>query len=204
MEIGSYLLAGGIAYLLGSIPSGYVLARLRGNVDIRQTGSKRTGATNVLRTLGWKAAAPVFGGDFLKGVLAILIARLITHGDPAADVIAGLAALVGHNYSIYIGFKGGRGVTTGLGALAVISPLVMFITTIIGIAIIARSRYVSLGSVLGSGSLPVTMLAVVLLLGQPFPHFLFGLLGGTFVIVSHRDNIYRLLHGTERKLGQRA
>lgn len=204
MEIGSYLLVGGIAYLLGSIPTGYVLARLRGNANLLHQGSKRTGATNVLRTMGWKTAAPVFGGDFLKGVLAILLARLLTHGDPTADVVAGLAALLGHNYSIYIGFKGGRGVTTGLGALAVISPPVMVVTTLVGIAIIARSRYVSLGSVLGSGTVPITMLIVVILLGQPFPHLLFGLLGAAFVIASHRDNIYRLLHGTERKLGRRA
>ncbi len=204
MEIGSYLLAGSIAYLLGSIPTGYVLARLRGNSNLLHQGSKRTGATNVLRTMGWRVAAPVFVGDFLKGVLAILLARWLTHGDPTADVVAGLAALVGHNYSLYIGFKGGRGVTTGLGALAVISPLVMVVTTLIGVSIVARSRYVSLGSVLGSITVPITMLLVVILLGQPFPHFLFGLLGGAFVIVSHRDNIYRLLHGTERKLGQRA
>ncbi len=204
MQYALYLLVGGLAYLLGAIPTGYLLARLRGNINILQQGSKRTGATNVLRTMGWKAAAPVFAGDFLKGVVAILVARLITHSDPTADVIAGLAALVGHNYSIFIGFKGGRGVTTGLGALMVISPLVMVITTSIGVAVVARSRYVSLGSVLGSGTVPVTMLVVVVLLGQPFPHFLFGLLGAAFVILSHRDNIHRLLHGTERKLGQRA
>ena len=204
MDIGSYLLVGVIGYLLGSIPTGYVLARMRGNANLLQQGSKRTGATNVLRTMGWKLAAPVFAGDFLKGVLAILVARLLTHSDPTADVVAGLAALVGHNYSVFIGFKGGRGVTTGLGALVMISPLVMVITTLIGIAVIARSHYVSLGSVLGSGTVPITMLIVVVLLGQPFPHFLFGLLGAAFVIASHRDNIHRLLHGTERKLGQRA
>jgi glycerol-3-phosphate acyltransferase PlsY len=204
MEIGAYILTALFAYLLGSIPTGYVLARLRGNANLLQQGSGRTGATNVLRTMGWKVAAQVFAGDFLKGVLAILMARLMTGSDPTADLVAGLAALMGHNYSVFIGFKGGRGVTTGLGALAVISPIVMAVTTIIGVAIIARSRYVSLGSVLGSGTVPISMLIVVLLLGQPFPHFLFGLLGAAFVIVSHRDNIQRLLRGTERKLGQRA
>lgn len=203
MEIGQYVLAGLVAYLLGSVPTGYAIARLRGNVDLLQLGSKRTGATNVLRTLGWRAAAPVFAGDFLKGVVAILLARLITQGDPIADVVAGLAALVGHNYSVYIGFKGGRGVTTGLGTLAVIAPLGLLIAAAIGVAIIAWSRYVSLGSVLGSCTVPVTLLVSVFLLGQPFPHFLFGFVGAAFVIVSHRDNIVRLLQGTERKLGQR-
>jgi len=203
MEIGLYLLAALVAYLLGSIPTGYVIARLRGNVDLLQLGSKRTGATNVLRTMGWKAAAPVFCGDFLKGVVAILIARALTQGDPIGDVAAGLAVLAGHNYSVFIGFRGGRGVTTGLGTLAVIAPVVLVVSAAIAIAIIAWSRYVSLGSVLGSCTVPVVLLISVLLLGQPFPHFLFGLLGAAFVIASHKDNIQRLLNGTERKLGQR-
>lgn len=203
MQVGQFLIAGLVAYLLGSIPTGYVIARLRGNVDLFQMGSKRTGATNVLRTMGWKAAAPVFAGDFVKGAAAVIIARLLTQSDPTGDVVAGLAALVGHNYSLYIGFKGGRGVTTGLGALVVIAPLVFVITAIIGVGIIAWSRYVSLGSVLGSCTVPVTLLISVFLLGQPFPHFLFGLLGAAFVVLSHRDNIVRLFRGTERKLGQR-
>ena len=202
-QVGQFLLVGLFAYLLGSVPTGYVIARLRGNVDLLQLGSKRTGATNVLRTMGWKAAAPVFAGDFLKGVFAVLLARLLTQGDPVADVVGGMAALIGHNYSLYIGFKGGRGVTTGLGTLLVIAPLVFTIAAIIGVSIIAWSRYVSLGSVLGSCFVPVALLVSVFLLGQPFPHFLFGLIGAAFVIISHRDNISRLLHGTERKLGQR-
>ncbi|MGI5835029.1 MAG: glycerol-3-phosphate 1-O-acyltransferase PlsY [Chloroflexota bacterium] len=203
MQVDQFLIVGLLAYLLGSIPTGYVIARFRGNVDLLQHGSKRTGATNVLRTMGWKAAAPVFAGDFLKGVAAVILARLITQGDPTGDVVAGLAALVGHNYSLYIGFKGGRGVTTGLGALVVIAPQVFAVAAIIGVAIIAWSRYVSLGSVLGSCTVPITLLVSVFLLGQPFPHFLFGLLGAAFVIISHRDNIVRLFRGTERKLGQR-
>ncbi|MHB0870635.1 MAG: glycerol-3-phosphate 1-O-acyltransferase PlsY [Chloroflexota bacterium] len=204
MDIQSYLLTAAAAYLLGSIPTGYVLARLRGNVDLLKMGSKRTGATNVLRTMGWRAAAPVLAGDFVKGIAAILIARLLASGDPTADVVAGMAALLGHNYSLYIGFRGGRGVTTGLGALVVIAPLAMAVAAAIGVAIIAWSRYVSLGSVLGSCTVPVAMLPMVLLLGQPLPHFLFGLLGAAFVVISHRDNISRLLKGTERKLGQQA
>ncbi|MGE5618956.1 MAG: glycerol-3-phosphate 1-O-acyltransferase PlsY [Sphingomonadaceae bacterium] len=203
MPISTYLFVAAAAYLLGSIPSGYILARLRGNVDLLNKGSRRTGATNVLRTMGWRAAAPVFAADFVKGIAAVLIARLLVPGDPTADVVTGMAALFGHNYSLYIGFKGGRGVTTGLGALAVIAPAAMAIAAAIGIAIIAWSRYVSLGSVLGSCTVPFAMLLLVLLLGQPLPHLLFGLLGAAFVILSHRDNIQRLLNGTERKLGQR-
>ncbi len=204
MDLLSYAAAAAGAYLLGSFPSGVVLARLRGNVDILNQGSKRTGATNVLRTMGWKAAAPVFALDFVKGMLAVAAARLISGGDPYADVAAGLAALLGHNYSLFIRFHGGRGVTTGLGAVLVISPIAWVITVAIGLGIVARTRYVSLGSVVGAGLVPLFMLALVLAAGQPFPHLMFGLLGGAFVIVSHKDNIDRLLRGTERKLGERA
>jgi acyl phosphate:glycerol-3-phosphate acyltransferase len=204
MNLVSYAAVAAAAYLLGSFPSGVVLARLRGNVDILNQGSKKTGATNVLRTMGWKAAAPVFAMDFVKGMLAVAAARLITGGDPSADVIAGLAALLGHNYSLFIRFRGGRGVTTGLGAVAIISPVAMLITLAVALLIVARTRYVSLGSVVGAGLVPFSLLALVIAAGQPFPHLMFGLLGGAFVIVSHKDNINRLLHGTERKLGERA
>lgn len=203
MSLFLYAVVAVVAYLFGSIPSGYVLARLRGK-NILNQGSKKSGATNVLRTLGWKAAAPVFAADFVKGMLAVVAARLISGGDPTADVVAGLAVLLGHNYSVFIRFRGGRGVTTGLGAMAVISPIAMLITTAIGALIVARTRYVSLGSVVGAGMIPFSLLALVIAAGQPVPHLLFGLLGSAFVIASHRDNINRLIHGTERKLGERA
>ncbi|HEX2988178.1 MAG TPA: glycerol-3-phosphate 1-O-acyltransferase PlsY [Chloroflexota bacterium] len=204
MNLLSFVAVAVAAYLLGSFPSGVVLARLRGNVDILNKGSKRTGATNVLRTMGWKAAAPVFAMDFVKGILAVAAARIISGGDPYADVIAGLAALLGHNYSLFIRFRGGRGVTTGLGAVAVISPVALLVAAVIGVVIVARTRYVSLGSVVGAGMVPLALLPLVLAAGQPFPHLMFGLLGSAFIIASHRDNIGRLLHGTERKLGERA
>lgn len=199
-----YLLAVLVAYLLGSIPSGYVVARLRGNVDILKRGSGRTGATNVLRTVGWRAAAPVFAGDFAKGVAAIVAARLLAGGDPAADLLAGMAALLGHNYSVFIRFKGGRGVTTGLGTLAVIAPAAMAIGAAVGIATIAVTRYVSLGSILGACCVPFILLALVLLIGQPQPHLVYAVIGSAFVVASHRDNIGRLIRGTERRLGEKA
>ncbi|HZK67374.1 MAG TPA: glycerol-3-phosphate acyltransferase, partial [Chloroflexota bacterium] len=128
----SLLLATLVSYAVGSIPPGYLVARLSGNVDLRQQGSGRTGTTNVLRTLGWKAAGLVFLGDFAKGAVAIIATRIITGGDPLADLLAGLAVMVGHNYSLYLGFKGGRGVVTGLGVLAAIAPLVLAICGGIG------------------------------------------------------------------------
>lgn len=199
----SLLLATLVSYAVGSIPPGYLVARLFGNVDLLQKGSGRTGTTNVLRTLGWKAAGLVFLGDFAKGAVAIIATRIITGGDPLADLLAGLAVMVGHNYSLYLGFKGGRGVVTGLGVLAAIAPLVLAICGGIGVVVIALSRYVSLGSILGSAAVPFCLLALVLIAGQPWPHLAYGLIGAAFVIVSHRDNIQRLLSGTERKLGQR-
>src|SRR6476646_9901893 len=113
------LLAG---YLIGAIPTGVVVARVYGRVDLTQVGSRRTGATNVLRTLGPGAAAIVFVGDFLKGVVAVLLAAVVGAGAPWPQALAGLAAVVGHSYSPFIGFKGGRGVTTGLGAALVLWP----------------------------------------------------------------------------------
>jgi glycerol-3-phosphate acyltransferase PlsY len=200
----SYLLVGLGAYLLGGIPTGLLVARRYRSVDLLKHGSGRTGTTNVLRTLGWKAAGAVFLGDFAKGVAAIGVARMIAPGDPMADLIAGLGALVGHNYSPYIGFKGGRGVAAGLGTLLVVAPVALLVVAVVGVSVIALTRYVSLGSILGSCAAPLVLLVLVLTLGQPQPHLAYALAGALFVVASHRDNIGRLLRGTERKLGERA
>lgn len=204
MALINYILAAVAAYLLGSIPTGYIVARSHRNVDILQTGSKRTGATNILRTLGWQAALVVFLGDFLKGIAAVAVARALTGGDPAADVAAGFMAMAGHTFSLFLGFKGGRGVTTGLGAISLISPIAALVCAIVALSTMAVTRYVSLGSILGACSVPVTMVVLVIMgLGAPV-HLLFGGAGALFIVVSHRDNIARLLNGTERKLGRRA
>jgi len=198
-----YVVAALAAYLLGSIPTGYLVARMHPNVDLLRQGSKKTGATNVLRTLGWRAAAIVFGGDFAKGVAAVLIARLLAGGDPVADVLAGVAAILGHNYSLFIGFRGGRGVTAGLGSLAVMAPVAMLAVAVVAVSVIGISRYVSLGSVIGACVTPIAVLVMVLAFSQPLPHLLFAVAGSALVVASHRDNIGRLLNGTERRLGER-
>ncbi len=203
MQILYYLVAAIAAYLIGSFPTGYLVARRHRNVDLLQQGSRRTGATNVLRTLGWRAAGIVFGGDFLKGMAAVMVARGLAGGDPLADVLAGLAAMLGHNYSLYLRFRGGRGVTTGLGSLAVMVPPAMVAVAILALSIIGLSRYVSLGSILGACAAPIAVLVMVLAFGQPAPHLLYALAGATVVVASHKDNIVRLLNGTERKLGER-
>jgi glycerol-3-phosphate acyltransferase PlsY len=197
-----------VGYLLGSIPTGMIVARVYRNVDLTAYGSGRTGATNVLRTLGSGAAAIAFAGDFLKGLLAVLVVRyLIAAGDgsnlPWLQLIATIAAVLGHSYSIFIGFRGGRGVVTGFGATVVAAPLAMLIALVVGAVLIAVTRYVSLGSIVGSALAGLLLCWLAVSTGEP-AWAVWGVLVGGFIVVAHRDNIERLLAGTERKLGERA
>lgn len=180
-----------------------IVARVYRNVDLTAHGSRRTGATNVLRTLGTGAAAIAFGGDFLKGLLAVLAARLLIAPDDAwIQLVAAIAAVLGHSYSLFIGFKGGRGVVTGFGATIVAAPLLMLIAFAIGALLVALTRYVSLGSVVGAALGGVLLCGWAAVTGQP-AWAVWGILVGGFIIVAHKDNIERLLAGTERKLGER-
>jgi acyl phosphate:glycerol-3-phosphate acyltransferase len=213
-------------YLLGGVPSGVLAGRAFGNVDPRAFGSGKTGATNVLRTLGPGPAALVVVGDIIKGALAVLLARYIYFDavvgfpihitaatarmlhvyQPWAEALAGLAAVLGHTYSVYIHFTGGRGVLTGAGAMVVMSPLSVLVGLIGAIVPISLTRYVSLGSILGAATVAITQLVLFLVNPRlfPLPHLLFAILGAGYIIVLHRDNIERLRSGTERKLGQAA
>ena len=195
-----------LAYLLGSIPTGYLAGKLLKGIDIREHGSKSTGATNVLRTLGVWPAALVLLIDVLKGAAAVLLARWLVAAAPAdlqgleswAVCLAGLAAILGHSRSIWLGFSGGKSVATGLGVLLAMSWLVgLGALAIFGIAL-AISRIVSLSSILAA------LLAniLVLVLPHPLPYQLMVLAGGLYVIVRHRTNVRRLLAGTEPKLGR--
>jgi glycerol-3-phosphate acyltransferase PlsY len=193
--------------VLGSIPTGIIVARVYRNVDLTAYGSGRTGATNVLRTLGTGAAAIAFVGDFLKGLVAVLAVRLFIAGDSSwVELIAGIASVLGPSYSVFIGFKGGRGVVTGFGATAAatpIAPILMLIAFAIGAVLVAITRYVSLGSVVGAALAGVLMCWLAVNTGDP-AWAVWGVLMSGFIIVSHKDNIERLLAGTERKLGERA
>jgi glycerol-3-phosphate acyltransferase PlsY len=198
------LIAALVGYLLGAIPTGMIVARIYRNVDLTAHGSGRTGATNVLRTLGTGAAVVAFAGDFLKGLAAVVVARyLIADGSAWIEFIAAVASVVGHSYSVFIGFKGGRGVVTGMGATIVAAPVQMVIAFAVGAALVGLTRYVSLGSVVGSalGGLLLVWLAVST--SEP-AWAVWGILIGGFIVVAHRDNIGRLLSGKERKLGERA
>ncbi|HLI08982.1 MAG TPA: glycerol-3-phosphate 1-O-acyltransferase PlsY [Ktedonobacteraceae bacterium] len=198
-----------IGYLWGSVPAGYWMGKLlRGkDFDIRDYGSHKIGATNVLRTLGWGPAITVFLFDISKGVGPTLLAKLpIFYLSGWGLTIAALAALVGHVYPVFIGFKGGRGVATGAGAILVISPVTFLIAAIATGSTIAISRYVSLGSIVG-GVTSMICGIIFFFAGQIFyvhlPQLVYLILAPAFVIALHHDNIARLLSGKERKIGQK-
>src|SRR5919198_4570790 len=185
-----------VGYLLGAIPTGALVARLYRRVDLTRVGSQRTGGTNVLRTLGPGAAAVVFLGDFFKGTAAAVLGSALAGGDPWAIALAGIAAVVGHAYSPFIGFKGGRGVTTGLGGLLLLWPTAGGLAAAVGLVAIVASRYVSLGSILGTTGGGVALVVGALAFGLPPAYAGFGIVVGLFIVVAHHDNIGRLLHGT--------
>jgi len=192
------------SYLIGSIPSGLIIGRLR-RVDIRQYGSGNIGTTNVLRTLGAKFGAIVLVADVLKGVIAVLLARYII-GTPMGEMAAGFAAVAGHDWSVFLKFKGGRGVATSLGGLLPMvmpAPMSGVAGVVVFIIILALTRYVSLGSMLGSLGAVVTMAVFLGLDRVPWEYLVY--IGGVvaLIVFQHRDNIRRLVSGTESKLGQK-
>lgn len=202
-----------LAYLLGSIPTGYTAARLIKGIDIREHGSGSTGATNVLRTLGKGPGLLVLLVDMLKGILAIaLVHWLFAAASPNIMpptvnhpiwfawmvALAGLAAILGHSKSIWLGFTGGKSVATSLGVLLAMSWQVGLSTLLVFGLMLAVSRIVSLSSIAGAVAVSIFML----ILHQPLPYQLFALAGGLYVILRHRSNIERLLAGTEPQLGQ--
>jgi glycerol-3-phosphate acyltransferase PlsY len=192
-----------VGYLLGSIPFGYIVGRLRG-VDVTQYGSGRTGGTNVLRTVGKKAAAVSIGCDLLKGAAAVLLGRWLV-GTELAAALAGFAAVVGHDWSIYIGFRGGAGTGTSMGAYFFMAPwptlLVGLSSAFIGFVVL---RYASVTSLLIVFLMSPALLIGVLFFNQPLEHLAYAVAVGLLVLLSHRPNIKRLLQGTERRIGDPA
>ncbi|HEY48763.1 MAG TPA: glycerol-3-phosphate 1-O-acyltransferase PlsY [Dehalococcoidia bacterium] len=192
------------SYLIGSIPFGLVLGRLKG-VDVRAYGSGKTGTTNVLRTLGTRYAALALAGDIIKGVAAILLARYILESH-TGEMAAGFAAIAGHDWSIFIKFGGGRGVATSGGALfAMAMPAPMVAVACIGffILVVALSRYASLGSLLGSLGAVAMMGAFLALDWVPWQYLVYVGVAVALIVFQHRDNITRLLSGKESKVGEK-
>jgi glycerol-3-phosphate acyltransferase PlsY len=195
-----------IAYLSGSIPVGVLVAKVSGGPDPRSVGSGRTGGTNALRALGRGWAVLVVIGDLAKGALPVLLARVVTDGNAAVEVACGFAAVIGSVRSIFLRiadgrWAGGRGVATGVGTMLVIMPLAVVLATPVFILVILVTRYVSLGSLIGSAALfPATLIAFLVLNGSIPPAYLvYTLFGPALIWMSHADNIQRLLAGTERK-----
>jgi len=198
-----YLLVVPLAYLLGAVPWGFLVTRLVRGIDIRQYGSGRTGMANVLRTAGGRVAAVVVVLDVGKGALAVLAARWLI-GTDEAEVVAGLLALVGHNWSVFLKFKAGRGVTVGSGALAVVAPVAFPCAVAVFIAGTLTSKYISVGSIAAVLTGLVAYVAFAAVGWYSWTYLWFVLPGSAIIVFQHRDNILRLARGTERKVGARA
>jgi glycerol-3-phosphate acyltransferase PlsY len=183
-----------LSYLVGSIPNGFLVGKIYG-VDIRQLGSKNIGATNVYRTLGFRPALVVFITDALKGVAGVCLG-LVCIGTPIAALLGGIGAIIGHNWSLFLGFKGGRGVATAVGVIAILLPKVTIIVFFVWLIIVYFTRYVSLGSIIGAAVAP----PLTYYLSDRPEYFYFAVVAALFVIIRHRPNIQRLIKGEELKI----
>lgn len=185
-------------YLLGSIPTGILAGRAYG-VDVRRSGSGNIGMANVLRTAGKGAAVITMVGDMLKGFVPVVLARLLTENEWVVAAVA-LAAVVGHCWPVYLGFKGGKGVATGAGTSIALAPVVGLALFAFWWIVVLIGRYTSLGAI----AVMVLSPFVFLLSGQPWPYVVYTVVGGALVLYRHRENARALLDGTERKIGEKA
>lgn len=202
-------------YLIGSIPFGVLISRWTSKKDVRDYGSGKIGTTNVLRTAGKKAAAAVILLDILKGVLAVVIAGFIIGnsylvlddyaiGLLTAQMLGGLAAIAGHNWSVFLKFKGGRGVATFFGGLLALCPGAAVFAGEIGILSAGLTGFASLGSLVGIVGTYTVLIPLILINGFPLEYLIYALVGTIIITAMHRDNILRLIKGKERRLGQKA
>ncbi|MGB9662960.1 MAG: glycerol-3-phosphate 1-O-acyltransferase PlsY [Moorellaceae bacterium] len=185
------------AYFLGSIPTAYILARYKG-FDIRQKGSGNVGTTNAFRTMGVGPGILVLAIDVLKGAIPVIVGRKV--GGDWLAAVAGLVAMAGHSWSVFLSFQGGRGVATAAGGFLALSPEALLCAVLVWLSVLFTTKYVSLSSVISAASAPF----LVLLL-QPSPgHFLFALVAGIIIVYRHKPNIKRILAGTEPKVWQKS
>ena len=183
------------SYLIGSIPNGLILGKAIWGVDLRKHGSNNIGATNAWRIIGKKAGVSIFLLDMMKGVIGAGLG-IFYAGSPLAGVLCGILAVIGHSWSIFLGFKGGKSVSTGLGVLMMLMPKVAFIVFLVWLAVVFVTQYVSLGSIIGAALVPV----LAYIFSMPMEYFVFGVLAAVFIIYRHKANIDRLLHGRENKI----
>lgn len=190
-----FLLGFVLGHVCGSVPSGLWLVQAFHGIDIRNYGSKNIGTTNVFRIVGPKTAVLVLIADAFKGILAVGIMSYFFH-NPLLDVVTALGALLGHNYSLFLGFKGGKGVATALGLLIFMMPKVAVASFGIWLVCVLLTRYVSLGSIMAAIFTP----PLAWYLGYPSAYVIFPVVAAFFVVLRHKENIHRLLTGTESKI----
>jgi glycerol-3-phosphate acyltransferase PlsY len=188
------------AFFIGGIPWGVIVARLSGGPDPRTIGSGRTGGANVMRALGPRLALLSGLLDMLKGTAAVLLARFVGAG-VEVEVLAGLAAIIGHSRSPFLGFSGGRGVSAAFGAALVLAPPAAAVTLAVFLAVLAVTRYTSVASLVGAAAGGVALAVQVIATGQPPALLVFAVVGPLLIWLFHLDNIGRLLRGEERKFG---
>lgn len=191
-----------LGYVLGSLPMGVLVAQLTGGTDPRTVGSGRTGGTNALRAMGRGRAILVAALDISKGAVPILIARWAGASD-LVGALTGIAALLGAWRSMFLRFSGGRGVATGTGGMLAVSPVIVAVAAPVFVGVIWFSRYVSLGSILSVAAGAAASVVFVLLGWLPWAWLWYTIPGTAIVWIAHRDNIGRLLGGTERRIGSR-
>jgi acyl phosphate:glycerol-3-phosphate acyltransferase len=190
-----------IAYLIGSIPFGYLVVRAKGGGDVRETGSGGTGATNVSRRAGKAAGVFTLVLDALKGALAVIIARLMLNADNTEWLIAAaaIAVIVGHIFPVWLAFRGGKGVATGVGVFLVLVPMAVLFAAVIFAAVVALTKYVSLGSILAAASIPLFVWLFALEVDLK-PLLTAAVVGALLIVYAHRGNIARLMSGTEPRI----
>jgi len=196
-----FLACTAIGYLLGSVPTGLIVGRVARGIDIRQYGSGKTGATNVLRTVGARWGAVALLGDLAKGAVPVVIARVLSD-EPYVQTVAGLGAAFGHDWPLFAGFQGGRGVATSFGAALAMSPIPAAALLPVGIGLVAVTRIMSVMSVGMAPVLAVVFVALAAAGYHSWAYAVYALIAAGLVIVLHRENIERLLAGTEPRLGQ--
>jgi glycerol-3-phosphate acyltransferase PlsY len=196
-----FLVCALLGYGLGSIPIGLIVGRVARGIDIRQYGSGKTGFTNVLRTVGTRWGIVALAGDLAKGAVPVVVARLLAD-DPYVQTVAGLGAAVGHDWPVFAGFQGGRGVSTSFGAALAMNPIAAAALVPVGIGLVAYTRIMSVMSV---GMAPVLAIVFVVLAAAGYhswAYAVYAVIAAAIVLVLHRENIGRLIAGTEPRLGQ--
>jgi len=188
-----------ISYILGSIPFGYIIGKLVKKIDIRDYGSGSIGATNTLRILGPFVASIVLIGDIGKGYFSIYLSRLISHDSIFILTIAGLAVICGHDWSLFLKFKGGKGVATTFGVILALNPMISILAAIVWVIVIITTRYASLSSI----SAVISIIIFTILFKQPYEYIIFSIIILILTIFRHKENIKRLKLGKESKIGEK-